>query len=225
MGSRGNHTTPWSYQKGTTALHRLPAGFKLAFLLLLSLAAFFPNLLVLSGIALILVILSLAARMRPWELFCGSGPLLLVVLAVFLVQGVELSPPGFNYEGLEESVIFCVRIGTAFAAGSLLFRVTTPGEIKKSLFRLETALHLEKIKLSLCVSLMLGFLPRFFEIWEDLNLAWQSRGGKKGLARLAVLIPLVIERMIVRAVDSALALESRGALFIPPESQDASSPP
>ena len=203
---------PWSYRKGSTLLHRLPAGLKLAFLLLLSLAAFFPSLLVLCGIALILVILSLAAHMRPWELLRGSGPLLFVVLAVFLFQGVELSPPGFNLEGLEESVIFCARIGTAFAAGTLLFGVTTPGEIKKSLSRLEAALGLEKLKLSLCISLMLGFLPRFFEIWEDLNLAWQSRGGKKNLSRLVVLIPLVIERMIIKAAETASALESRGAL-------------
>ena len=213
MANRGNHITPWSYRKGATLLHRLPADLKLAFLLLLSLAAFLPNLLVLSGIALILAILALTAGMRPWELLRGSGPLLFVVLAVFLFQGVEVSPPGFNLAGLGESVIFCARIGTAFAAGALLFRVTTPGEIKKSLSRLETALHLENLKLSLCISLMLGFLPRFFEIWEDLNLAWKSRGGKKSPARLAVLIPLVIERMMIRAADTALALESRGALF------------
>ena len=211
--NRISTTTPWSYRKGATLLHRLPAGIKLAFLLVLSLAAFFPNPLALAGVALTLALLSLVARTRPWELLCGSGPLLFVVLAVFLVQGVEISPPGFKLDGLVESVVFCARIGTAFAAGSLLFRVTTPGEIRKSLARLETALHLEKLRPSLAVSLMLGFLPRFFEIWEDVNLAWQSRGGRKSLARLTVLIPLVIERMIIMAAETALALESRGTLL------------
>ena len=207
--------TPWSYRKGATLLHRLPAGFKLAFLLLLSLAAFFPgpearSLAVLGIIALILIILSFVAGIGPAALLRGSGPLLFLVLAVFLFQGIEISPFGFNFDALGESLIFCVRIGAAFAAGSLLFAVTTSGEIRKSLSRLEAALRLKKLKLGLSISLMLGFLPRFFEIWEDCNLAWKSRGGKKNLSRLAVLVPLVVERMMAKAAETALALESRG---------------
>ena len=207
--------TPWSYRKGTSLLHRLPAGYKLVFLLLLSLAAFFPgpeirSLAVLSGIAFILVILSFIAGIGPRELLRGSGPLFIIVLAVFVFQAVEFSPFRFNLAGLPESVIFCARIGAAFAAGTLLFAVTTPGEIKKSLSRAETILHLERLRLCLAISLMLGFLPRFFEIWEDINLAWKSRAGKKNLSRLVVLVPLAVERMMVKAAETAMALESRG---------------
>jgi len=207
--------TPWSYRKGSTLLHRLPAGFKLAFLLLLSLAVFFPgsekrSFVILSVTALFLILLSFAAGIGPKSLLRGSGPLFFVVLAVFLFQGIELFPFGFNPEGLGESVIFCLRLAAAFSAGTLLFAVTTPGEIRKSLSRLETALCLEKLKIGLSISLMLGFLPRFFEIWEDLNLAWKCRAGKNHLSRLIVLIPLVIERMMFNAADTAMAMEARG---------------
>lgn len=207
----------------------MPAGYKLLFLLLLSLAAFFPgpelrSLAVLSGIAFVLIILSFLAGIGPRELLRGSGPLFFMVLAVFLLQGIDFSPRGagsesqrgfplgFNPQGFIESVIFCVRIATAFAAGTLLFAVTTSAEIKKSLSRAEAFLHLEKLKLGLSISLMLAFLPRFFETWEDLNLAWRSRGGKNNLARLRVLIPLAVERMMVHAAETATAMESRGAL-------------
>jgi len=142
----------------------------------------------------------------------GSGPLFLVILAVFAFQAVEISPFGINFSGLLESVVFCVRIGAAFAAGTLLFTVTTPGEIKKSLSRAELFLHLERLRLSLAISLMLGFLPRFFEIWEDVNLAWKSRGGKKNLPRLVTLIPLALEKMMVKAAETASAMESRNSL-------------
>ena len=202
---------PWSYRKGTTALHRLKAGIKLTFLLLLSLAAFLPNLMVLSTIALVLIVLSLTARIGPWELLRGSGPLLFVVLGVFILGGVETSPPYFSFDGLGESVIFCGRIAIAFAAGALLFAVTTQGEIRRALSRLEAALRIEKFRISLGISLMLGFLPLFFQMWEDVNLAWQSKGGKKGLKGMTILIPLVIERMIIKAAETALAMESRGA--------------
>jgi biotin transport system permease protein len=88
------------------------------------------------------------------------------------------------------------------------------GEIKKSLAKLEALLHLKRLRLSLGLSLMLGFLPRFFEVWEASELAWESRGGKKNLRFLITIIPLVIERLMEAAAETAAALESRGALMI-----------
>lgn len=202
--------TPLSYKKGSTLLHRLPAGVKLAFLLLLSIAAFFPNIAILLVIAIILISLSFIARIRPAGLLLGSGPLLLIVLAVFVIQGVEFSPFGFNTGGLLEALVFCARIALAFASASLFFYVTTPGEIRKSLSRLEIILHLEKLKLSLHISLMLGFLKNFFEIWEDLDLAWKSRGGGRNLSRLLKLLPLLVEKLMIKAGETAIALEARG---------------
>lgn len=206
-----DHITPFSYRKGSTLLHRLPAGAKLVFMLLLSLAAFFPNIIVLSAIALILISLSFIAGIGPAALLRGSGPLLLVVLAVFVVQGAEFSPPGFNTAGLLEALVFCARIALAFSAASLLFSVTSTGEIRKSLSLPETKLHLEKLKLSLCISLMLGFLKNFFEVWEDLDLAWKSRVGRKNLSRLLKLLPLLLEKLMIKAGETATALEARGA--------------
>ena len=203
-------STPWAYRKGSSPLHRLPADAKLIFLLALSIAAFFPNLIILSGIALILVTLSFVAGIGPFALLRGSAPLLFIVLAVMFFQGLDFFPLRINHEGFGRGVVFCLRIGAAFAAGSLLFTVTTTGEIRKSLSRLENALHLEKLKFSLSISLMLGFLPEFFEIWEDINLAWKSRGGKKSIRRLAIIIPLALEKMMVKAAEKAQAMESRG---------------
>ena len=208
--------TPWSYRKGSSPLHKLPAGIKLAFLLLLSLAALLGGtglygLVVLSAIILILILLSFIAGIGPLALLRGSGPLFFIVLSVFVIQAVNFSPPGINLEGLKETVVFCFRIGAAFAAGTLLFSVTTSAEIRKSLERAEAFLHLKKMRLSLSISLMLAFLPRFFEIWEELNLAWKSRAGKNKLSRLMILAPLAIERMMVKAVETAAAMEARGA--------------
>jgi len=205
-----------SYRKGSSLLHRMGAGVKLAILLLLSLAAFFPgpelrSIVIISGIAFVLIVLSIAAGIGPAALLRGSGPLLFIVLAVFAVQGLEFSPLGFNASGLLEALVFCARIAAAFSAASLFFSVTSSGEIRKSLSGIETALHIEKLKLSLHISLMLGFLKGFFEIWEDLNLAWKSRGGKKNLACLVKLVPIAMERMMTRAAETAAALEARGS--------------
>ena len=192
----------------------MPAGPKLIFLLALSLASFIPGTGILGyaipgAIAIILITLSIIAGIGPGVLLRGSGPLFVVVIGVFLFQALEFSPLGINLQGLRESIVFCFRISLAFAAGALLFSVTTPGEIRKSLSRAEAALYLEKLNLSQSISLMLGFLPRFFEVWENLNLAWKSRGGRNSLRRLTVLVPLVVERMMLKAAETAEAMEAR----------------
>jgi biotin transport system permease protein len=65
-------------------------------------------------------------------------------------------------------------------------------------------------RLALGITLMLGFLPRFFEIWEDSESAYRARAGKNGVCKIVALIPLVTERMIELAVETAMALEARG---------------
>jgi energy-coupling factor transporter transmembrane protein EcfT len=219
--------TPWAYRKGNSPLHRLPGGVKLAGLLGLSLGAFFPGLVALPVLALLLAVLSLAGGMRPWELLRGSRPLLLFVVAIFLFQALELNlqaeagagvetgaePPhllSVNPEGLKEGLVFALRIAFSFAAGALFFALTTLGEIKKSLARLESFFHLEDLRISLLISLMLMFLPRFFEQWEEAERAWRSRGGGRGFRKLRVLMPLVIAKMLTLAAETSRALESRG---------------
>jgi biotin transport system permease protein len=123
------------------------------------------------------------------------------------------------FDGLRQGS--CIIV--SFSAGALLFAVTTTSELRDSLGRLENTItgfftHKKQKqigtapagKLSLGISLMLGFLPRFFELWESANLACEGRAGKKGFSRIVLLVPLVTERMMEMASETALALEGRG---------------
>ncbi|MDR0448261.1 MAG: energy-coupling factor transporter transmembrane protein EcfT [Treponema sp.] len=65
-------------------------------------------------------------------------------------------------------------------------------------------------RISLALTLMLGFLPRFFETWENARMAAKARGSAGGLKLLITILPLVTERMIETAAETAEALESRG---------------
>jgi energy-coupling factor transporter transmembrane protein EcfT len=73
------------------------------------------------------------------------------------------------------------------------------------------ASKLERPKLGFAIPLMLGFLPRFFEIWEAAHTAYIARSGKKGVRATLILVPLVTGRMIETAAETAQAMESRGA--------------
>jgi biotin transport system permease protein len=150
---------------------------------------------------------SLAAGMRPWELLRGVKPLLLMALLVTLCRflGRDSETLAFpNRRGLAEGLVFGWGILLAFCAASLFFSTTTMTEIKDSLDKLGLK------RLSLGLALMLGFLPRFFAVWEAAELAYRARCGKRGLPQLLALVPLVLERLILSAGETAAALEARG---------------
>jgi biotin transport system permease protein len=208
--------SPWAYRKGTGPLYRLSGGIKLLILFALSIGFFSSRLLLLPG-ALLIILGALSGGIPPRDLLRGSGGVLLMGLLVTVFRGFGLTKDlpflELKREGLIDGLLFALRMLLSFGAAALFFSVTTMGEIKKALRKGERRLHLEGFSLSLGISLMLGFLPRFFERWEAANLAWDSRGGKKNLSRLGVLIPLVTERMIETAGQTAEALEARGGLL------------
>jgi biotin transport system permease protein len=237
--------TPYAYRIGASPLHRCPAGLKLLCLLAVSAGAFSS----IPGLAAAAALVSagaLVAGIRPWELLRGARPVLLPAAFVTLARtfrfGAEgprpgdagpalpLAPEAAGFAGgLHQGLCFIV----SFAAGALLFSVTTTQELRDSLGRFETGaanmfLALPRLfrggpagkgppskrrsfsGFSLGLSLMLGFLPRFFELWEAANLVFDARAGKRGFRRLLILVPLVIERMMETAGETAGALESRG---------------
>lgn len=229
--------SPYAYRPGNSPLHRAPAGFKLLGLPLISLFAFFCGPPALGIATLALIGGAVLAGIRPWELLRGSRPLLMMILLVALCRSLGVSPPAFKLSGFLEGLIFGWLILLSFAAAALLFSVTTMTELRDSLGRGEFLLcypllrflrrispgpgdegnrvrrlvhRLERPRLSLGISLMLGFLPRFFEIWEAADTAYRARGGKKGPGQMKTLIPLVTERMLETAAETAQALESRG---------------
>jgi biotin transport system permease protein len=193
---------PFAYRKGTSFLHRVPALPKLITLLAVSLAAFssIPGLVI---SALIVAGFAFSGGIAPHTLLRGSRGLFF--LAGFIILGSSLdaggtgpafSLPGF-FSGLRQGL--CILV--SFAAAALIFAVTTMGEIRAAMGR---------NRLSLGLSLMLGFIPRFFEIWENASLAWKARGGRRGPARLRFIIPLCVEKMMEHAGRTAEALEARG---------------
>jgi biotin transport system permease protein len=230
---------PYAYRPGNSPLHRAPAGFKLLGLLLISIFAFFFGPSALGTASLIVISGAALAGIRLRELLRGLKPLLLMILMVALCRSIGVDPPGFKLSGFLEGLIFGWLIILSFAAAALLFSVTTMMELRASLDRAELLLchplirllrrmspgppdaesanriqrllyRLERPRLSLGISLMLGFLPRFFEVWDAAETAYRARGGRKGPGQIRTLVPLVTERMLEAAAETAQALESRG---------------
>jgi energy-coupling factor transporter transmembrane protein EcfT len=225
---------PYSYRPGNSVLHRLPAWVKLLALLGISTAAFFTGFPALAAGLIIVIAGALSAGIRPWELLRGGKPLVVMLAFIILLRSFGGDSLTFSLSGCTEGLLFGGTVMVSFSAGALLFSVTTMTELKDSLskiervFRLPLAagvkklpflwarpvlLRLEQPRLSLGISLMLGFLPRFFEVWESVTAAYRARAGKRGLPQMLTVIPLVIERLMAKAGETASALESRGLML------------
>jgi len=236
MAGKLKNAAPFGYRAGKTLLHRMPAALKLIFVILISAFAF-ASVYGLCVSALLLLLACAFARIPPHVLLKGSKPLFILSLCVILLKSIKpegegvavsgLRVPYISVKGFFEGLIAAPSLFVPFAAAALLFGVTTMRELRLSLASVEkgitckfprkgakaqrTQREEEHITfLSLGLTLMLGFIPRFFEMWEDANLACDSRSCKRGFRRLYLLLPLVTERMMEASSNTAMALEARG---------------
>jgi energy-coupling factor transporter transmembrane protein EcfT len=202
--------TPWSYRAETSALHRCPAGIKFILLLMLSAAPFFGFPFA-GGAAILILTGAFFSGLKIPELLSGSLPLLIMLLFFVLLRSSNIdSGITINMDNLKNGLYLTGSILICFTAASLFFAVTTITEIRKTFAAIEYFFFRKKGKFSLAFSLMLAFLPRFFECWENTNLAVISRSCNNTLRRVTVVLPVVVEKMIETAAEIAQALESRG---------------
>ncbi len=213
--------TPFAFNAGeacsSSVLRRIPSLLKLFFLLALSITAFqfFPF----GGIfSLLFVIVAACTGKIPIpRLFGGSAFIFVMAAAGVFFRSISWEPPmGFYAEGFHEGVAFALGLVTVFALCALFFAVTTMSELQDSLKGAAQripilALSRAASRAALSLTLMLGFLPRFFEIWEAAETAYRARAGRNTPRKLVFLVALVTERMIEHAVETASALEMRGA--------------
>jgi biotin transport system permease protein len=198
----------FSYQAGSSFLHRAKPGLKLLALLLISALAFAGGWAGSIIILLFVCVLALAARLSPALLFRGGRGIAVMALLVLVVRslngaGSGDSPLALNVPGMTAALSFALALFAAFAAGNLFFAVTTMSELRAGVGRVHPAT-------GLALSLMLGFIPRFFAAWEERRLAWKARGGKRGLGEAAFLSLSTLQALVEEAEEKAKALEARG---------------
>ena len=143
--------------------------------------------------------------------------MLVTLAALTAVRALQTNPVLFNAAGMTDCLVFAAGVLVSFAAAALFFAVTTTTELRRSLEAVELFFRFpnsrnprRRGRLSLALALMLGFLPRFIELWENAETAVKARACGGGIKRIAAILPLVTERMIEAAAETAEALEARG---------------
>jgi energy-coupling factor transporter transmembrane protein EcfT len=233
MAVRRRHAV-FAYNATKSALHRLPAIVKLLALIPLSLLCMSLSSQALAiGIA-VMAVAGLACKFSLYEQLTDLRPvlfysLIMYVLSVFSqIAGIHYPVPIREllitiFTPQYKMVHMCLRLGIIVQLSALLFRTTTPLEIRDDLNAIESGIRhmLSRIplmgkhisvrpRLSGRLALFAGFIPEIFQIWTQIDRAWRARGGKPGLAKVKTLVFALITVSFEKTAAKAAAMSARG---------------
>lgn len=200
--------------EGTTPLHRLPAGAKLAGLAVLATVLFLVDHIGALAIAAVVALLALAstglgvARIRR----SSTGPLV-VIAAVGVIDWLFV-------DGRTAAVVVLRLSALAFLAQAVVATTTTQAMtevFERALAPFDRLGLVDAARASLALTLALRFVPLIVEEAEAIREAQAARGLYNH--PIAVIVPLVV-RTLVRAERIADAIDARG---FPPQKNSNSS--
>lgn len=216
-----------------TPVHRIPTILKLLGLVASSILVFSDNLLVPAGTGIGLAFLAFMSRI-PFSAHLKNLRILVFYAAFILVFRFAGPIPAHEalISGLEDSARYLGRLFLILLAGTVFYETTSSLEIRNALYDMQRAGEraftriLRALRISrkpelpdvaLLLSLTISFIPRIFETWTILNLAWNARGGKlhRGISgawkRFTVLVPLLIVSLLAVAAETDRAIRNRSS--------------
>ena len=180
-------------------LHGVPAGLKLALLVVLGLVLFWlqsPTAFAVAGALALLLWLSLGAATRPARRLMVS---VLVASGLVALFQLWMGQPDI-------AVSATLRLACTSCLGVALTVTTRPAALLEVLERLLQPLRvlgLSPERIALQLGLMLRFVEHFFVQWKKLDEAWRLRTGRSGGWRL--IAPLTVQMLqTTRRVADAL---------------------
>lgn len=191
------------YVPGDGPLHRLPAGTKLAALLVLGVALFFLASPVALGVAALLAAGALALTGATPRQLAGQLSGIALILAIIVVaNGLLVS--------WEQAAVVGLRIAALVFLAFAVTLTTRSSDVLDVLERVLAPLERRGLahagKVALAVSLVLRFVPEILKQVADIREARAARGLKVG--PIALVVPTVVRTL--RSADAiAEAIDAR----------------
>ena len=98
------------------------------------------------------------------------------------------------------TLIMLLKLFCVMQTASLVFKTTTPLQIRQTL---------KKLPFAQALTLFICFIPQVTKNWDQIKKAWFARGGKKSLRMLIVLLPVLFSVGMKQAWNNARALCAR----------------
>ena len=195
----------FSYSKKNSVIHRCPAWIKLILLLAVPITVHLSPIEVCLSAMALFALLSLVSRTPFVDFLRDLRPA--AYYSIFLVLTDIISHFAFRTsdEVVKQSTLFLIlKLLCAVEVSSVFFRTTGIHEIRQTL-----QFGRGRNAVSSLIVMFLGFLPQIFADWSALDLSYTARGGKRGIRKAVVLLPLLISMSIRKAGTTYLALLNR----------------
>ena len=198
----------FAYTKKESVIHRVPAALKLLTLFAVPLVLYLSPIWVCLALLPTFLLLALIAGIGAGRFFRDLRPIVIYSLMIISIDVLSWLIFHRNDEIITKTSLYLIlRLLCAVEATSVFFRTTSIYEITDMLIRIPFGKA--GLAVSGVFSLFLTFLPQIFATWSELELSYRARGGRKGIAKAVVLLPLLISLSINKARTTYLALLNR----------------
>ena len=215
----------FSYQRGNSLLHKCNALAKVLFLTVFCIFIFIdakwmsPFFIARTATCIFIPILLLFLSGLSLRIFFKLWPVILTGVFVTAFRSFDLPSFSFNREGFYSGCIYALNFFMAALASGIVFKTTSPLQIREGLCGVEDALaklfpFVKKLNLALAISLTINFLPSIFEYWNKTALACRARmpASKKhsfGIRNFTAHLSAFFSCLLYRAETSRRAVLNR----------------
>ena len=198
----------FAYTKKDSVIHRAPCWLKLIILFAVPVTLHFTPIWVCAALIPTFLLIALIAGIGAGRFFRDLRPIVIYSLMIISIDVLSWLIFHRNDEIITKTSLYLIlRLLCAVEATSVFFRTTSIYEITDMLSRIPFGKA--GLAVSGVLSLFLTFLPQIFATWSGLEEAYRARGGRKGIAKAVVLLPLLISLSINKARTTYLALLNR----------------
>ena len=213
--------TALGFTSGTSRLHDWDPRFKIAALVLVSLASLKSGLMALTATCLLLFIMALRSGIPIRALLEDLKPAVFLLFLIFIARA--LSTPGESFflfgpwsitkEGLLAGAAICLRLLLVLLAGVVVMASTRLSEIKAAVeWFLKPVPGIPEKRVGTMLSLIVRFLPHVLDQARETGEAQRARGienRKNPVYRLKQFAIPVLRRTFLTADQLTLAMEAR----------------
>lgn len=212
----------FSYKYKNTLIHKLPTAMKLLSMIAISVLAFLGGTKTRILLSIVLLISFILARTSMKVLLRSLKILIMYGLIMFLFRFTGFTTNrALLLNHIFDSLIYLWQLSLVLFSGTIFFETTSSLEIKNTLqfFQDKCYTFLGNPKflpdIAFLLSLTITFIPRIFEVWNNLDKSWNARGGnlhtgfKRSWLKLTIVIPLLIEHLLSLASETERAIRNR----------------
>jgi ABC-type cobalt transport system, permease component CbiQ and related transporters len=201
-----------------TLIHRTPTGIKLAGMIACTIAVFSGFLQILAATSFFLIICAILARTTAGTILATAK--LVIFYGLFIVVFRLVGKPVESAVILAElgaGAFYTWQLACVILAGTIFYETTGTIDIAQTLQSVQKAVRWRKPlpDVAFLLSLTIGFIPRIFGAWADLEKAWAAREGNRYrgpnafIRRTTTLVPLLVLKLLSIASDTDRAIRNR----------------